>query len=63
MSYGQPGLRVRRKLFVWMSPSEVGRALCAGRPGRERAAARVESERDLSIGPLIEVLNTTGGTR
>jgi len=27
MSYGQPGLRVRRKLFVWMSPSEVG-ALC-----------------------------------
>jgi len=26
-SYGQPGLRVRRKLFAWMSPSEVG-ALC-----------------------------------
>ena len=26
-SYGQPGLRVRRKLFAWMSPSEHG-ALC-----------------------------------
>ena len=26
-SYGQLGLRVRRKLFAWMSPSEVG-ALC-----------------------------------
>jgi len=26
-TYGQPGLRVRRKLFAWMSPSEVG-ALC-----------------------------------
>ena len=26
-SYGQPGLRVRRKLFAWMSPSETG-ALC-----------------------------------
>ena len=42
--YGQPGLRVRRKLFAWMSPSEQG-ALCVRvDPDEEDAAARVNPD-------------------
>ena len=43
-SYGQPGLRVRRKLFAWMSPSEPG-ALCV-RVDPDEKALLLESNPD-----------------
>jgi len=43
-SYGQPGLRVRRKLFAWMSPSETG-ALCV-RVDPDEKALLLESNPD-----------------
>ena len=43
-SYGQPGLRVRRKLFAWMSPSEAG-ALCV-RVDPEEKALLLEADPD-----------------
>lgn len=44
VSHGQPGLRVRKKLFAWMSPHEVG-SLCV-RVDPEEKALLLESNPD-----------------
>ena len=52
-SYGQPGLRVRRKLFAWMSPSEA-RALCV-RVDPDEKALLLESNPDAYYPALREL--------